>query len=53
MTYDLELSATISIGGRWEAETLEDAVTMARLELRHHGEMGEESVNVRSDTEAS
>ena len=43
--YDILITATIEIGGRYQAETLEEAIETAKLELRSQGQLSDLSVS--------
>lgn len=38
--FNIILKATIEIGGVWEAQTRDEAIATAQLELRSRGEIG-------------
>lgn len=39
--YDIRLTAVIEIGGKYRADTADEARAMAELELRPHGEISD------------
>lgn len=42
--YDIQITAQIAIGGVYEADTMQEALATARMELRAGGEIGDISV---------